>query len=116
MLTPFLLSRTIQESTSATTKAEVIRRTLGVFTYIVEEKTSGGQVFVVNEEENLKKEFVTALVEGQGRNVPINSAALLRFHITSSKSLVPSSKNGPQSIHLICPHPTYEAGGQGCRA
>ena len=49
----------IQESTGATTKADVIRKALGVLTYIVEEKNQGGKVLIENEKQNLRKELVT---------------------------------------------------------
>ena len=40
------------------TKADVLRKALGVLKYIVEEKRQGGRVFIENRQEGERKEIV----------------------------------------------------------
>ncbi len=49
----------IQNSTGATTKAEVVRRALGLLKYVVEEQREGSKLILENQKQKVRKEVVT---------------------------------------------------------
>ena len=49
----------IAKALNANTKADVIRKALGLLNYVVHEKAAGGTVIVENKKENIRKEVVT---------------------------------------------------------
>ena len=49
----------IAKALNANTKADVIRKALGLLNYVVQEKAAGFTVIVENKKENIRKEVVT---------------------------------------------------------
>jgi predicted transcriptional regulator len=49
----------IAKALNANTKADVIRKALGLLTYVVREKAEGSTLIIENKEKNVRKEVVT---------------------------------------------------------